>query len=91
MDSNVEQNILFAQPTLSVERQEVAGACVLGLQLSLPTLVDDMENRADIAFNGWPERLYVLSPEGKVVYQGGKGPYGFDLEELSQFLKTYLI
>lgn len=81
---------MFAQPGIATEREAVANSCVLGLHLSLSTLVDDMQNSADIAFNGWPERLYVLSPEGTVVYKGGKGPYGFDLEELGQFLETYL-
>ncbi len=50
-----------------------------------------MDNAADIAFNGWPERLYVLSEEGRIAYQGGKGPYGFDLEELDTFLDAYLV
>lgn len=48
-----------------------------------------MDNAADRAFQGWPERLYVLAQEGTIVYQGGKGPYGFDLEELEHFLKTF--
>jgi len=49
-----------------------------------------MDNVADRVFQGWPERLYVLSTEGRVVYQGGKGPYGFLLEELDSFLSAYL-
>ena len=68
----------------------MASACRLGLHLSIPTLIDGMDNQADIAFNGWPERLYALSTTGEVVYQGGKGPYGFDIDELERFLKDYL-
>jgi len=49
-----------------------------------------MENTADRVFQGWPERLYVISTEGRVLYQGGKGPYGFHLEELEQFLSGCL-
>ena len=45
-----------------------------------------MDNSADIAFQGWPERLYVIDTKGRIAYQGGKGPYGFDLEELDRFL-----
>jgi hypothetical protein len=49
-----------------------------------------MDNAADIAYQGWPERLYVLAKEGTIAYQGGKGPYGFDLEQLHTFLGEYL-
>ena len=90
LDSNRQGNVEFAQPQSLDERQEVASACTLGLKFSIPTLLDNMDNAADIAYNGWPERLYVLSTEGKVAYQGGKGPYGFDIEELDKFLQEYL-
>ncbi len=90
MDANVEEGLEFAQPVTLEERQELAGACVLSLQLTMPTLLDDMENTADRIFNGWPERLYVLAPTGEVLYQGGKGPFGFHPEELEQFLGTLL-
>lgn len=63
---------------------------MIGLQLAIPTLLDTSDNQADIAFNAWPERLYVLSPMGQIVYQGGKGPYKFDVEELEAFLTNYL-
>jgi type I thyroxine 5'-deiodinase len=88
--SNREEHIEYAQPQTFIERQEVASACMIGLRLSIPALIDDMNNQADIAFNGWPERLYTLSPEGEIVYQGGKGPYGFDIDELDHFLEGYL-
>ena len=48
-----------------------------------------MDNAAARAFGAWPERLYVLAPTGEVVYQGGKGPYGFKPEELDSFLQGF--
>jgi hypothetical protein len=54
----------------------------------MPILVDDMDNTADIAYNGCPERLYVLSADGRVGYQGGKGPYGFNPDELAVYLEA---
>ncbi len=54
----------------------------------MPTLVDDMENTADHLFNGWPERLYVLSPAGIVVYQGGIFPFSFHREEVEHFVEN---
>jgi len=49
-----------------------------------------MENTAGRAFNAWPERLYVLSREGTVLYKGGKGPYDFNPDELERFLAERL-
>jgi len=90
LDSNRQERIEYAQPQTFAERQEIADACALDLKLSIPVLVDSMDDAAENAFNGWPERLYVLSAEGRVVYQGGRGPYGFDPEELDRFLVGYL-
>jgi hypothetical protein len=87
LPSNTADNVLYAQPQTSAERQEVASACALRLRLTIPVLIDAMDNRADCAFNGWPERLYLLSADGHVAYQGGKGPYGFDPDELERFLR----
>jgi hypothetical protein len=85
-DSNRSEGIEYAQPQTFEDRRAVASACALGLKLTIPTLLDSMDNAADRAFQGWPERLYVLSADGRILYQGGKGPYGFDIEELDRFL-----
>jgi hypothetical protein len=90
LDSNREQGVVYRQPQTPEERHRVASACAIGLKLTLPAYLDSIENTADRAFHGWPERLYVLSTQGRIVYQGGKGPYGFQLEELEQFLQDYL-
>ena len=91
MESNVEHGVVYAQPQSFAAREEVATACAVGLHLSIPTLLDGMDNAAEHVYNGWPERLYVLSADGHVAYQGGKGPYGFDPEALHAFLQNYLL
>lgn len=90
VESNRNESVEYAQPQTLGARKAVAGVCALGLKMTIPMLIDTMDNAADRAFNGWPERLYVLSADGRVVYQGGKGPYGFDPSELADFLKGYL-
>lgn len=89
LEINDEHGATFAQPRTMEERRHVADVCAVGLRLSIPILVDDMDNTAALLFNSWPERLYVLSVDGAVAYQGGKGPYGFDPEELDRFLAKY--
>ena len=52
----------------------------------MPLLIDGLDNAADRAYQAWPERLYVISPDRRIAYQGGKGPYGFDPADLEGFL-----
>jgi hypothetical protein len=37
-----------------------------------------MDDRTAIEWSGWPERLFVVSKSGRVVYTGDMGPYGFN-------------
>ena len=51
-------------------------------------LIDNMKNEMHQAFVAMPERLYIIE-NYKVVYQGGIGPFYYDLNEVKQYLKTY--
>ena len=44
----------------------------------MPVLVDGMDNTVSIAFAAWPERIYVIGADGRIVYPGAPGPWGFD-------------
>ena len=68
----------------------MAAVCSRNLALTIPVLVDDMRNSADLLYRGWPERIYLISADGRVSYQGGKGPYGFNPDELDAFLEETL-
>ena len=46
-----------------------------------------MDDRANLAFAALPERLYVIL-DGKVVLQGGLGPFNYNIEEVEQFLEN---
>jgi hypothetical protein len=90
VESNRRDRIELRDPRDLAERAAVAATCAERLDLSVPVLLDGMENAASRAYNAWPERLYVVARGGEVVYQGGKGPYGFDPAELRAFLERYL-
>ena len=90
MESNERQGVLHRQPRALSERAEVARICAERLGLTAPLLLDAMDNRTDRAYGAWPERLYVVARGGKVVYQGGKGPYGFSPPDLERFLQRYM-
>jgi len=87
---NVTDEVEFHQPTNIEERAEVAESCVLRLDLKMPTLLDAMDDAIDRAYAALPERLYVVDQQGKVVFQCGPGPFGFDVDGWEQAIQTQL-
>lgn len=51
-------------------------------------VVDTMENCSSAAYGAYFDRLYVLH-EGKIVYQGARGPEGYRISELRDWLDAY--
>lgn len=72
------------------EREHVAGACALRLDLKIPTVIDDMENSTDLAYSALPDRLYLIGVDGTIVYRSGPGPMGFRPDELEAAIADYL-
>ena len=90
VEANERDSIFFAQPTSRGERAEVARVCSLELKLSIPTLVDDMDNSTDLKYYALPDRLYLIGRDGRVAYRGGPGPFGFVAAELEEAIERYL-
>jgi hypothetical protein len=44
--------------------------------------VDEMDDAVMTAYAAWPERLHLVGCNGRVLYVGGLGPWGFKPEEL---------
>ncbi len=82
MQSNVRDGVLFKSPKDETERASVAGACVTKLHIRFPALVDDFDDRVETAYTGWPDRMYLIEPGGRVAYKSKPGPFGFHPEEL---------
>jgi hypothetical protein len=90
MGANERDGVVFKQPTTLDQRREVASACVKGMKLSIPMLVDGMDNAVGEAYAGWPDRLYIVGRDGKVAYKGRPGPGGFQPREMEQALRKLL-
>jgi len=73
------------------ERQTVARRCEVALQYEIPTYVDEMDDRVNKAYAAWPTRLYLIVLDGRVVYAGGLGPFGFKPAELKAAIEGYLV
>lgn len=89
--TNSKAGILVQQPKTLSERCQVAERCSTNLHLSTPMVVDDIDNHVGKLYGGWPDRLYLIDKQGKVVYQGGPGPFAFNPHELEQNLVMLLL
>ncbi len=81
MDANHKEQFVFAQPRAIEERRRLAHVLVDRLGYRLPLAVDPMDDRAGQAFAAWPERIYILSVGGRVLYKSEPGPFGFKPEQ----------
>jgi hypothetical protein len=83
--------ITFRQPRSAQERTSIAQKCCQRLEISMPLLVDGMNDPVGQAYSGMPDRLYVIDRAGKVVYKSGRGPFGFKPGEMEQSLVMLLL
>ncbi len=84
---NEKQGVEYKTPKTYEDRCKVASDCIKNLKLSMPALVDDMSDTAEKAYSGWPDRLFLVGKDGKLLYVGGQGPRGFKPDELEAELK----
>lgn len=87
---NREAKIAVADPSSDAERGEVAQACALRLEITMPVLIDEIDNEVARQYGSWPDRLYLIGKEGRVAFQGEEGPFGFKPEELEAAIQTEL-
>jgi len=77
-------------PKTMDERRRVAGRCESALEYDIRTYVDEMDDRVMKAYAAWPDRLYLIGVDGRVVYQGGRGPWGFKPAELKKAIDALI-
>ena len=90
MESNEESGVVYTQPKTTEERRELARAFVDQMDVETETLLDDIDNTAMACYAAWPERLYVVGTDGRIIYKGGMGPFYFDPDEVEEILRTGL-
>lgn len=87
MPVNEKEGVLFAQPRTSEARHDVARQCCTRLALTMPSVVDTIDNRVDELYAAWPERIFIVGTDGRITYAGGQGPFGFNPNEAEAWLK----
>jgi type I thyroxine 5'-deiodinase len=88
--SNQQEGVVIKQHTTLEERRAAARRCAHELSLTIPMLIDGMDDAACRAFSAWPERIYIVGADGRIVYRGGHGPYDFHPEEAHAVLEAML-
>ena len=77
-------------PKDHAERMKVAKRCMDELDLGVPFVVDTMADETAKAWDGYPDRLFVVGTDRKIAYRGGRGPRGFKPEEMAESLAKLL-
>jgi hypothetical protein len=84
---NRRSGLAVHDPTTDEERRAVATTCAVRLKMSIPMVVDGVDNAVTSAYGGWPDRLYLVGRDGRIAFQGGEGPFGFKPVELERAIK----
>ena len=82
--------ICYKQPKKMEERLVVANDFVERTKIKTQFVVDKMSNEANTAYTAWPERLYLME-KGKIIYKGGRGPFGYIISQVDAFLEKHFI
>ncbi len=90
MQVNESKGISIAQPKSNAERHDIAQTCHQHLDISMPMLVDTIDDQAGSAYSGMPNRLVIIDAEGKIAFKNARGPFGFSTRQLEQALVMLL-
>ena len=91
MSANDRVGVILEQPKTIEARNLAASKCCEALNLTMPLLVDTIDDQVNRAYSGFPDRLYLIDRQGKVAYKGGRGPFGYKPRQLEQNLLMLLL
>ena len=90
MSFNEDELIRYRQPTTIEERLVIAADFVEHTDYSIPLVVDTIDDPALDAYAAWPERLYGITPDGRIAFKGGVGPFFYSVSRLESWLEDEL-
>jgi alkylhydroperoxidase family enzyme len=91
LSGNDRIGISFLQPKTKGDRAAIAAQCCSTLEITMPMVVDEMNDPVGHLYSGMPDRLYIIDRDGYVAYKGGRGPFGFKTGEMEQSLLMLLL
>ena len=88
MEINEKEKVVYDYPKDYGDRVSVAGTCSTNLGIEFPSLVDTIDNKTEVAYTGWPDRLYLIDSNGKIAFKSAAGPFGFKTDLLAKALES---
>ncbi len=73
------------------ERCTTAEVMLVEERVTIPCLIDKMDNEVNKAYSAWPDRIFVVQTDGILGVAAMRGPWGFKpaIEETAQWLTGY--
>jgi hypothetical protein len=87
---NRRADLRVNDPTTDEERADLAETCALRMRMTIPVLIDRIDNAVASAYGGWPDRLYLIGRDGRIAFQGAEGPFGFKAGDLEGAIRAEL-
>jgi Iodothyronine deiodinase len=72
------------------QKEEYATSCARNLGIKFTTVVDDMDAKVELAYMGWPDRMYLVGKNGRIAWKGDPGPQGFQPAQLEAAIQKEL-
>ena len=59
--------------------------------VTIPCVIDNMDNAVNNAYSAWPDRIFVVKTDGTLAVAAARGPWGFKpgLQETADWLEQY--
>jgi len=88
--SGTPARIDVEEPVTLDQRQRVAASCQANLfDGVVPLYVDAMNNHVATLYTARPTRIYFIDRDGRVIYNPGIGPFGFNPDHLEPVIEEY--
>lgn len=79
-------NVCYRYPRNIFQRWKIAQDFIDQRSFTAPLYIDLMDNNTASAYDALPERLYIIE-NGRIVYQGGPGPFEYYLQDIEEWLE----
>jgi hypothetical protein len=72
-------------------RCAVAHSLVKEKKLTIPFIIDNMDNKTNEAYSAWPDRVFLVRTDGRLAVAGNRGPWGFGpaIAEAEEWLAAF--
>ena len=59
--------------------------------LTIPCVIDGMDNKVNQSYSAWPDRIFLVRTDGKLAVAADRGPWGFKpgLKASNDWLKQF--